>query len=184
LPHLNLDRRASAPVHLDGVRRGSNRGCCEKHTADSKRGHPHQHRVRVSHTARPTDSTLNVLTNTVQGTVIAPDVAHSAAVDLTATDWIVVRSSWDPVRLWELVAAHPDVGRSELSDSLGRLVTAELIQCHPPNEDGPVFTIDEALRYIGDDGQWLDLSENPWPARGPIYDFSLTESGRELLRQN
>jgi hypothetical protein len=99
-----------------------------------------------------------------------------------ATDSMIARYAWDPFRLWEVRAEYPAHDRAEVAASIERLLRNQMLVCYATDDEaGPTLSMEDALRYIADETQWQDMVENPWPKRGRIYEFLLTEKGRSWL---
>ena len=93
----------------------------------------------------------------------------------------VLRAAWDPIRLWELAAEHPEVSVEDLRPLVIRLIRMGLLTLVPTESTGCGLALDRVVAYIGDDQQWLNLVENPWPHRGVINELLLTDSGRRRV---
>jgi hypothetical protein len=95
---------------------------------------------------------------------------------------MIAKYAWDPFRLWELRAEYPKHDPADLASSIERLIRAEVLVCYAADDEaGPPLSVEDAIAYTADSSQWLNLEQNPWPARGRIYEFLLTDQGRRSL---
>jgi hypothetical protein len=90
----------------------------------------------------------------------------------------VLLESYDPIRLWELQAAFPEVPLEQLRTVVIELLASQLIELVPTNKDDGDISPADVRVYVDDDTQWLNTVENPWPQRGAIYELIATEPGR------